>query len=258
MSDQNSVEQLAGAWQKHQAATRHIDTFEDRLNKWLRDKAYHLVRDPNTSALQRAMLLRAEPIDADLCCLAGDAVHNLRSALDHLAYSVACVKNVATELLGRVAFTARENSNAFTKEIAKEKVTVLGEDWLRFISDMQPYLNGNGSELYTVCRLDNIDKHRNLLLMATVGDKYRLDITGTEMSMTVLERGLPLREGVRLADYEPHIYTQVRVSLNESDCGLDPDSWVHEALRSLAVNVKKVLVSAELQVHALFTRPSNT
>lgn len=258
MSDQNSVDQLAGAWQKHQTATQHIDTFEERLNNWLRDKAYHLVRDPDTPALQRAMLLRAEPIDADLCSLAGDAVHNLRSALDHLAYGVACAKDVATELLGKVAFTARENSKAFTKEITKETVTALGEDWLRFISDMQPYLNGTGSELYTVCRLDNIDKHRNLLLMATVGDKYRLDITGTKMSMTVLERGLPLGDGVKLADYEPHIYTQVRVSLNEGDCGLDPDSWVHETLRSLAASVKKVLVYAELQAHALFSAPSNT
>ena len=81
----------------------------------------------------------------------------------------------------------------------------------------------HGSELYTICRLDNIDKHRNLLLMATVADKYRLDATNTTMSMTVLERGLPIHDGVKLAaQSRPNTFTQIRVSLNESDCGLDP------------------------------------
>ena len=258
MSEQSAVDELAGAWLKHQAANQHIDTFEERLNKWLRDKAYHLVRDPNTPALQRAMLLRAEPIDSELSCLAGDAIHNLRSALDHLAYSVACVKNVPAHLRGNVTFTARKDSPDFADAITKGKVTALGGDWVRFISEMQPYLNGTGSELYTICRLDNIDKHRNLLLMATVADKYRLDATNATMSMTVLERGLPIHDGVKLAGSRPNTFTQIRVSLNESDCGLDPDAWVHETLRSLAFSVKKVLVSAELQAHALFSPPSNT
>ena len=246
-------DQLAGAWRKHQTAGRHIEAFEDRLKTWLQDKAYHLIRDPNTSALQRAMLLRAEPIDAELSCIAGDAVHNLRSALDHIAYSVAWLKNVPPHLRGNVTFTARKDSQDFAVAITKGKVTALGGEWLRFIADLQPYLNGSGSDLYTVCRLDNIDKHRNLLLMATVADKYRLDETSTTMRMTVLERGLPLDDGLKLvAQSELRTYTQVRVSLSESDCGLDPNAWVHETLRSLAVSVKRVLVCAELHAHALF------
>ena len=246
------MDERAGAWQKLQSAQGHIEAFEERLKTWLRDKSYHLVRDPNTPALQKAMLLRSEPIEPSMLCIVGDAVHNLRSALDHLAYSVAIANGAASGQLKKVSFTARRDEGCFRKDIRKE-IAALGDDWVAFVEDLQPYLNGRGSDLYAICQLDNIDKHRNLLLLVTVADKYRLDSTSTTMSMTVLERSLPVEDGVRLvADADSRTFTQVRVSFGESDCGLDADAWVQDSLRALAFSVKKTLLLAELRADTLF------
>jgi hypothetical protein len=80
------TDQLAGAYKKHERACRLIATFDDDLSTFLRENPIRVAHEAGT---KQAKFVRSVFLPPDLLCTLGDALHNLRSALDHLAYSVA-------------------------------------------------------------------------------------------------------------------------------------------------------------------------
>lgn len=103
--------------------------------------------------------------------IVGDAIHDLRSALDHLMWQLAIVH------LGRVP-TAREARNIQFPEVRKLK-DFATDRYLKYIntSDIdrikpfQPYRRLNRGQLHPLpklVRLSNIDKHRRIHLLVTI------------------------------------------------------------------------------------------
>ena len=93
----------------------------------------------------------------------GDAVHNLRSALDHFACALALRRNPDADL-ERVAFPIRKDREAFDSVAKKGKINNLGSDAVSFIDRLKPYGGGDGvAAFWRVHRLDIVDKHRALL-----------------------------------------------------------------------------------------------
>jgi hypothetical protein len=206
------------------------------------------------------MLLQPKPMDPRLPCLVGDAVHNLRSALDHLVYTVGR-NRVSKKTLNDASFTVRKSKvgpNGFDEAIKEGKVTAFGDAWVRFLERVEPYHGGNGSDLYVISKLDNIDKHRDLILLDPFGHKYRIDTSGITTTLTPIGSPVPLKEGVELnfvaTDAKTKTQTQVVICINERNIpGLDPNAWAQDTLKSLAVSVNKVLVLAELEAAVLFS-----
>ena len=92
----------------------------------------------------------------------GDAVHNLRTALDHLARSIVLNENLEPkDRPGGTMFPTRHQRQA------KPLVTPTPSDAALAVVDMlQPYNDAHPkrSPLYLLSELDNIDKHRQLLV----------------------------------------------------------------------------------------------
>jgi len=119
---------------------------------------------PNASGDDHVIILRAEEDIPDMVVsIAGDAVHNIRSALDHLACCLA-VKNGKT--MSGVSFPFDETQSAFEHSSIK-KIQKLSVEAQNKIKSLKPY-GGGDNFLYSLSQLDNRDKHRALLLACLV------------------------------------------------------------------------------------------
>jgi hypothetical protein len=96
----------------------------------------------------------------------GDAVHNLRSTLDHLARA----------LVEATGGTVDERNTSFPicnfakdyKSRARASVKGLGSPCLKILDSIEPYKNGSSHQLWQLNELDVIDKHRMLVAVATI------------------------------------------------------------------------------------------
>jgi hypothetical protein len=143
----------------------------ERARKHLRDLAEEILAagnvrttvvgtngDPKSGqALQEFVTLPRLPID--VVTTAGDVVHNLRSALDHLAFQLAIVGR-GKEPSRRVEFPIAKDSKTYEAEKTR-KVEGMLPEVISEIDRLRPYKGGN-ELLWKVHELDNIDKHRNL------------------------------------------------------------------------------------------------
>ena len=100
-----------------------------------------------------------EAVPPEVSLIVGDAVHNLRTALDHAVCSIA-VANGKT--IDGVSFPFARQEAEYDVA-AKEKVRKLPQAVRRLIKRLKPYGGGNNL-LHLLHRLDLHDKHRSLLL----------------------------------------------------------------------------------------------
>src|SRR5260370_40746829 len=84
-----AAEKLIGVRDKTEWAKKHIVYLNEAIQSFLKSDPYHVAPkgDPNTGQL-RYYVTHAEPAPASIALVAGDAIHNIRSALDHLAYQL--------------------------------------------------------------------------------------------------------------------------------------------------------------------------
>lgn len=161
----------------------------ERAKKQLRDleseitslgKVAVLIPDPKTgisphpiSALHPSNLTQIPAMSFDVVSIAGDIVHNLRSALDHLAQQLTLVglrdrppKVPLTERqLRNIGFPIAETKTKYKAERAR-KVERMLPAAKKAIDRLKPYKRGNPA-LWRIHELDNIDKHRSLFTVGT-------------------------------------------------------------------------------------------
>lgn len=99
----------------------------------------------------------------DAIATAGDIVHNLRSALDHLTYQLVIVGS-GTEPGRGVEFPIAKDVTTYEAEKPR-KVKGMRRVAIDAIDNLRPYRGGNDS-LWRIHALDNIDKHRTLFSVA--------------------------------------------------------------------------------------------
>ncbi len=115
--------------------------------------------------------------------IAGDAIHNLRSSLDHLAVALARAGADAIgvaltpEELARIQFPVVTSEDNFLLQSKRLFHTDPGA--VAYIKSVQPYIrspnNPKISLLYLVSDLDNADKHRLITTAALVPIMTKLD-----------------------------------------------------------------------------------
>src|ERR1700682_1942445 len=116
-------------------------------------------------------LAEAREIDVEISSIIGDAVHNLRSALDHLAYrAMSITPGVTSKQLGKVNFPIAENAQKYNTE-TRTRIEGMRQDAIDAIDGIQPYGGGTGEIFWHLHSLDIIDKHR---LLIVVGSTNRL------------------------------------------------------------------------------------
>lgn len=166
---------------KTERAKQHIRYLECEVRCFLATKPYVVgtKRDPQTrKPIYYLTEVRDTPLH--LSATVGDVLHNLRSALDHLAYQLVEVGRDRPD-----ENTSFPIFNSATEYNSKKtgKIKGMRPDAIKAIDDIKPYQGGNDA-LWKLYRLNNIDKHRVLLV---VGSAFRSLNLGGHLMRRFLE-----------------------------------------------------------------------
>lgn len=175
---------------KIERAKKHIADLDAERVKFLGTDPYVGVPKFHPEANRTEFVLQSlPPVPVSISTILGDAVHNLRVALDYLAYEL--VRSAGVEPKG-IYFPISESIEKHKSESSR-KTKGMPQAAKDDIDRMQPYRGGNNG-LWGLHKLDVIDKHR---LLPTVGMKVgafqvNLSPTPTEYNFaipSILEEG---------------------------------------------------------------------
>jgi hypothetical protein len=199
----------------------HIARLGTLVDDWLETDAYTVSRevDPETGYTVRRAKIKSPPPDR-ISIVAGDAVQNLRTALDHAVFTMASRTGLvdrATESRLMFPIAGNENSKGepadgeaiFHNLLAPGCLDGVPDRARDFIQQEQPYHWNdppNGYQyhwLWTVHNLNRIDKHRRLAV-ATAFLNFQFVTTpeGVEPRITFHQAEGPVKDGDPLVTYE--------------------------------------------------------
>lgn len=147
---------LRGAWAKYNQAVEHSERYEALLKDFIANNSFAIMGPAQPG--EDTATLGPDDVWPELSCAMGDAIHNLRSALDHIAYAVA-LDRLPEEKIGRLYFTIRPTLGKFKKAFREEPLSIMGADWEAFVLSVQPFQGAPHTALARISELDNIDKH---------------------------------------------------------------------------------------------------
>lgn len=176
-------------WAKHDRATQHIGAFKEALDAYMEQPGFEVMPDceePATEIVYRFRVHREVPVE--FSTMLGDVLHNLRSALDCVAYVLAekNTPNMTPEQQRHVQFPICDTTERFDEFFRhKHRQGVLSADQKHALRWQQPghfhdhgVLQGDDPEdpvaraqdvrksgLRLLDTLNNIDKHRHLHLI---------------------------------------------------------------------------------------------
>ena len=154
-----------GARSKVKWADRHILEVQNTLGQFLQSGSYQVsVRDEPETQRRFYAIVQRRPLPDTIPFLIGDAIHSLRTALDHVAYEMV-VRGGRTPSQGLV-FPIKDTRSEVVDAMKSEIQAAAGSDIVALIVDgIQPHRGGHreGHSLWVLHRLDCVDKHRKLL-----------------------------------------------------------------------------------------------
>lgn len=195
-------------------AKHHLDTLDPSIRKFRAEPERHQRITSYDDAVNGWFLIRNEALNEDdlfaFGLNAGDFICNLRSALDHLAWNLALLKNrfprkkICFPIFGEDTLDAQLKITESTFGIPEEAIAIM--------KSLQPYHSGDAyrsAHLWRLHFLWNTDKHRNIVLGGSMsGEVLKLppDLdkrvqwhpfdNGTEMR-------IPLSEKHRIMKFDP-------------------------------------------------------
>jgi hypothetical protein len=151
-------------------AAEHLESLKAELAEWLEENPIRLVPDFDLKSGKK--LVRVEGVrqpPTRFAIIIGDVLHNLRAALDNLAYELA-ETGYGGPLPEAIAKTVefpifRKESDWLNRSAGPNRIARMRPGAQTIIEGLQPYKRGDESAasedlLWILHKLSNIDKHR--------------------------------------------------------------------------------------------------
>jgi hypothetical protein len=165
-------ERLALIRVKVERAQEHIRDLAVEVRSFLAANPFVIAtkRDPETRQLiYYVASVRETPVR--IAAILGDVIHNLRSALDHLAYQLVWIGTGKTPS-SRTYFPIADNCANYSAR-RSEQVQGARPEAINAIDSLKPYKGGNDT-LWKLHKLNNVDKHRILIAVGSAFQSINL------------------------------------------------------------------------------------
>jgi hypothetical protein len=152
---------FVGAGLKIKRAKRHLAELADAARNLPRLRGYQFMVDtkPKDGKL-KIMYLAPSPMPLEFSGALGDAVHNLRTAFDHIAIALS-TPPIGTGNPKNTYFPTGINRDEFEAEL-RRKMKGASPEALRLVEELEPYDGGKNS-IRALHDLDILDKHKLLV-----------------------------------------------------------------------------------------------
>jgi hypothetical protein len=147
------------AYLKTERANKHIHDLDGYVREFAAtDRCTFLIKHDPNGGCDTLQLESTQTIPDDFLLVLGDAIHNLRSALDYAMHGASNIRDERTKFPFR---DTRDELIAAINGGLKQKAP---KEVIDIIVDViQPYERGNGHALWCLHELDIEDKHRLLI-----------------------------------------------------------------------------------------------
>jgi hypothetical protein len=159
---------FASSHLKIKRANKHISDLQSAIRSLPEAYAVTVERDEKTRRQSiKFGLPNAESTAIDLALTIGDAIHNLRTALEY-AWIASIKRLVPSALDGHTKFPVRETKERLESALKGRKIDIAAPALFnRIVSDIRPYRGGNDA-ICSLHHLDVSDKHRLLIPLMQV------------------------------------------------------------------------------------------
>jgi hypothetical protein len=166
---------LESSLAKIDRAKKHIVELDAAIDTFLKADLNKVgtKRDPQ-SREPVYYLVSVADIPVEVAAITGDIIHNLRSALDHLAYQLVFMNTNGLGIPGKlnrdpfrnVYFPIGDCEERYITAKASREVKAMGQKALDAIDSIKPYKGGEDL-LWQLHKLDNTDKHRLVITVSS-------------------------------------------------------------------------------------------
>jgi hypothetical protein len=247
---------------KIQRAQEHAARLHEHLRAFLAATPYKVAaRRDNLSRKPIYFVAAVEPVPDVIPLVAGDALQNLMAALDHLAYQLVCKDtNDQPPNPNWIYFPIADDQAKYdarkTGKMAGARSTTIAA-----IDALKPYRGGD-DVLWSLYRLNNIEKHRLLLTVGSQAGGIHLGqllathlppefspeastmLKGMTHFLMPADKGFPLTPGFELymggpdEPINPSLQFRFQVVLNEP--GIADGKAIPDVVREIAERVEAV------------------
>ena len=186
-------------------ALRHISDLEVEAERWLAKPPIRLHHTVDLATAERLILAELlEPVPGELSAITGDALHNLRSALDNLIYDLALAHTgdpLPADIAKGSAFPVLDEKKSSTARILGRKLGGVHPDVRAIVEEMQPYnpdYGGQRSLLWVLNDLNAKDKHRLPPLAVPAPSTVSFYVAGPGVALTATQKWPSLEVGKRV------------------------------------------------------------
>jgi hypothetical protein len=228
---------LAGVDLKIGRAESHLADLKEAIGAVLKPDAYSFTMEFDQKAQKHALIVHGLPaIPPEWTLATGETLYNLRSALDHLAWQLVMLDGGTPG--EHTQFPIRETPFDKNGDLLRARIqpTISSAQILDLLEEVQPYRGPMGepadptrSPLLRLHKLNNVDKHRLLLVIAGVLDLGEMYWGWSSAygpppkfatSGTLLEEGSPVARfdfhgNEPPPEFDPH--PALNVALSEAD-----------------------------------------
>ncbi len=227
---------------KIKRAKEHDAELQRQLRSFLDSKPYKVGYKHDTTTRKLIYYVtEVEPTPDCLPLIAGDVIQNLMSALDHLAYQIVCRDTSDNPPNPNwIYFPIADDLQKYKSKKAG-KIQGASEATFAAIDALKPYKGGNDS-LWSLYRLNNIEKHRLLLTVGSQAGGINLGqlmaghlrgrfsegavnaFEAMDLYLNPADKGFPLQPGFELyigaPDEEPNPKQQFRFDIVVNEPGI--------------------------------------
>src|SRR5260370_30562574 len=150
---------------KIERANHHIADLEICVSQFLSSGPYKAIGEMDAEGRAAYRLSGVQPVPLIIPSIAGDAIQNLRTALDYLACALWSRRNFG-ECKNPISFPISDDAQKLESE-GLRKIKAIAQDAIDLISGIEPFRGGKADILWRLHHLSIIDKHR--LPLAVVG-----------------------------------------------------------------------------------------
>jgi len=149
---------------KIKRANKHIDDLNSLWNTFASENSHFLIFQEQGNPPRKVLKpVARKPLPFDFNLIAGDAVHNLRTALDHIVCTL--IKQNNETINTSTGFPVHRSREVFETSFIG-KIAGCPKDSFPFFEATKVYPGGEGDNIWKLNMLDIADKHRELLLAA--------------------------------------------------------------------------------------------
>jgi hypothetical protein len=201
-----TADRIRGVRLKIERAKEHVRDLDAAIGDFLRDEPYRLGAKPHPVVeINHTTLYVAEvkPAPGRLSLLMGDAIHNLRSALDHLAWQL--VEAGGGRPDRNTYFPICDTAQQYASAIGKGEIQKITPEARDIIQSVQPYVTVEQT-LWLIQHLDIVDKHRLLLTVVSAMNRWGVDLARGARVWFHEDRFVPLVVGEEITNLPTSTY----------------------------------------------------